>query len=283
MSIDTKDPTHRVLTAKGCRVLVTTVRVVILPPAHTVNFRAFDIPFQGISAEKFVQPIFGANRLEMDVAMVLGRGLASGGPIHATLTFNEGGCNRFLRVFFALVEKNRQAISSPQAQAILAAPQAWVTSEMEAYVDPSDPSVIYVTQAPTSQQPVAPVQPVMQPQAAYAPAGAFYSPAPQQPTNAQPVYPQQQPAYAAQPGPGMYAPQPPAGATVMTSGVGYGAPVYPGPGGQPGVPPMQPGYVAPPPGMRGYAPAPGQAPPAYGAPPPGYYAPPAAGQGQRYV
>lgn len=226
-SIDTADARHRTLKASGSRVLLTTTRLVVLPPPHTVNFRAFDVPLQGLSGEKFVQPIFGANRLEFAVACVPGRELQSAGPITVSLTFNEGGCNRFLRVFFALVERNRAAVASAAASAALQAPQAWV-SELEAFVDPSDPSVIYVTAAPTSSpgapQPPAAVQPQQQPYLAQQPPQGgytyaqqpqgYYHPAqqPQPPfypgAPPQPVYAPQQPAYAPQPQPA-YA-QPPA-------------------------------------------------------------------------
>jgi hypothetical protein len=130
--IDTRDPRVGVLKG-GCKIQLTTVRIVVLPTKPTPAFAAFDIPLQGLSAEAFKQPIFGANHLDFDVAPVPGRGLESAGPIKVSLTFNDGGCNRFLRVFFALVEKNRAAASAADARArtALAQPQAFV-HELEA-------------------------------------------------------------------------------------------------------------------------------------------------------
>lgn len=200
-AIDTADPRHRTLKAAGSCVLLTTTRLVVLPPPHTVNFRAFDVPLQGLSGETFVQPIFGANHLDFSVACVPGRELQSAGPIKVSLTFNEGGCNRFLRVFFALVERNRAAVASAAAAAALQAPLGWA-AELEAFVDPSDPSVIYVTAAPASAAPQPPPAPGG---AAFAPA-PFYAPqqpnvasyAQPQPTFYAPQQQQQQPAYYAQ-------------------------------------------------------------------------------------
>ena len=211
-AIDTKDARLGVLKGAG-KIIFTTVRIVFIPTRPSPTFQSFDIPLQGISSETFKQPVFGANRLEMDVAMVPGRGLESAGPIHVSLTFNEGGCNKFLRVFFALMEKFRAASSAhdPRAQAVLAQPQSFV-QELEAYVDSSDPSVIYCVQAPTTavaSQPAPPPPPGMmmaQPQQDY---GYATQPQPQPvypsyapPTGAPPAYPvpQPQPYYYAPPG-----------------------------------------------------------------------------------
>ena len=128
-SIETKDPRYGKLTGKG-KIIMTTVRIVFILERPSPQFQSFDIPFQGVSAETFKQPVFGANRLEADVAMVPGRGLQSGGPIHVSLTFNDGGCNKFLKFFFALIEKSRASLADPRAQAVLAQPQAFV-HEME--------------------------------------------------------------------------------------------------------------------------------------------------------
>ena len=195
-TITTRDPSVGVLKASG-QLELTTVRAVFLPSPRTPRFAAFDIPLQGISGERFVQPIFGANRLEMDVAMVPGRGLASQGPIHVVLAFNEGGCNRLLRLFFRLLERARALAGAARVDAPpppMALPQA-IAAEMEAFVDPNDPSVIYCVQAPLLEQP------------AYAPSVPT---APAAGVGAQAYAPQPGMAYAPQPGMQAYAPQPPA-------------------------------------------------------------------------
>ena len=125
---------------------------------------SFDIPLEGISNETFKQPIFGANRLELDVAPVPGRGLPS--VARVSITFYEGGTNTLLRFFFAVMEQYRRPV--PERMAFFSAPQAFIDSQV-AYVDASDPSVIYLTQpAPVSLPPPQQQQQQYQPQLGYA-------------------------------------------------------------------------------------------------------------------
>ena len=115
---------------------------------------------QGIEKEAFKQPIFGANYLDIVVAPVPGRGLQN--PTKLTLTFNQGGANTFLRIFFELMGRvhAERSAQAAYAAAIAAgmqqhqppsalAPQAiqgYLQDVARAYVDPSDPSTIYLTQ-----------------------------------------------------------------------------------------------------------------------------------------
>lgn len=174
------------------KLVVTTVRMCFVADAPTAAFQALDIPFQGLTGEAFKQPVFGANYLEGQVAPVPGRGL--NGTTSFTLAFHRGGCQTFLRVFFALMDQYRRRDAA--ARAAWMAPPAVQTflAEQAAYVDPSDPSRVFVAQ----------------PQA-WAPAP---QPAPQGWPGVAPAAPTGGPSYAA--GPGMPG-------TGGAAGYGYGS------------------------------------------------------------
>ena len=158
--------------ARG-RLVVTTLRLCFLP-APGAGGRAVDVPLQGITTEKFQQPFFGANYLEGLVEAVPGRGLVN--RIKFRFTFSNGGCGTFLRVFFQLIEQHRlllaaqrQQLAPPPGPALFFAPQqmqAWM-GQQQAFVDPADPSVLYLVQPPQPQAPQP--QPQWQPQQQWQP------------------------------------------------------------------------------------------------------------------
>ena len=131
-------------------IYLTTVRICFVLSQPSATFAAFDIPLQGISGEAFKQPIFGANHLDVTVAPVPGRGLSV--PTLVQLTFNEGGCNTFLRIFYELMgrvhaqrEAGSGALAAPAVPAVL-------EEVHSAYVAASDPTVLYLVQ-PQQPQP----------------------------------------------------------------------------------------------------------------------------------
>ena len=135
LSVDTQTREHGKQVLPKCRLFMTTLRMcLIAPAANASGLQAFDIPLQGISGESFEQPWFGANYLALTVAPVPGRGLVS--PAKVKVTFNEGGCGLFLRVFFALMAKYKDADAAARAN-FLAAPsmQHFVNHAQTAYVD----------------------------------------------------------------------------------------------------------------------------------------------------
>jgi hypothetical protein len=125
-------------------IYLTTVRVCFVLDRPTATLAAFDIPLEGISGERFQQPIFGANYLQLSVAPVPGRGLSS--PAAVRLTFNQGGCNTFLRIFFGLMERVHAEYAARASLLAASSVQSFLQEVQAAYVDPSDPSVIYLTQ-----------------------------------------------------------------------------------------------------------------------------------------
>lgn len=113
-----------------------------------LQFISFRLPIENISEEKFNQPIFGANNLTGKCAPVV---VGSTSDFSFKFAFNNGGCGTFLPIFFMSMERGRQD-SQRFAQEV-------TTNGIAngAFVDPNDPTVIFVQQ-PTRAQ----VQPVLQ-------------------------------------------------------------------------------------------------------------------------
>jgi hypothetical protein len=135
LSVDTQTREHGKQVLRRCRLFMTTLRLcLVCPSPNGSGLQSFDVPLQGISAESFEQPWFGANYLALTVAPVPGRGLVS--PAKVKLTFNQGGCGLFLRVFFTLMAKYKEADASARAS-FLAAPsmQGFISHAQTAFVD----------------------------------------------------------------------------------------------------------------------------------------------------
>ena len=111
---------------------------------------SFDLPLGTMHNEKFNQPIFGANNMT-GTSEPLPGGLTD--EIKWTLTFKEGGVGTFLPLFFRLVHEMRRRMaqeSQPQYEHNFAAPPVaqQVVQQIigAAYVDPNDPTKLYVSQ-----------------------------------------------------------------------------------------------------------------------------------------
>ena len=138
LSLDTQTREHGKQVLRPCRLYLTTLRLCLVAPAPNASgLQAFDIPLQGISAESFEQPFFGANYLALTVAPVPGRGLAS--PARVKVTFNEGGCGVFLKVFFSLMARYKDSNAAARAS-FLAPPAMQSFMTQVAYVDRALPS-----------------------------------------------------------------------------------------------------------------------------------------------
>lgn len=163
---------------KQATLIVTTLRMCVFTRTPTASgLQSFDVPFQGLSGESFQQPIFGANYLAFTVAPVPGRGLVS--PATCKLTFNKGGCGVFLKVFFALMSSYKASDAATRA-AFLEPPrmQSWLNQTQTAYVDPSDPSRIFLIQPPSAPPPPVDTAPPPPTQQSYW-GGGGYAPVPQ--------------------------------------------------------------------------------------------------------
>ena len=207
--------------------ILTSCRIICLNKSSSA-FKAFDLPLSLISEEGFAQPIFGANYLHGKCRPLLN---SLPGMINFKIWLMTGGCGTLAPAYLRMVKSSRANSGRGVQQSVINAYQGPTTNS--AYIDPNDPSIIYLQQPAVAQninynpwgyQPVPQSQPMQ-----YQP-NPNYQPPPQQP-NYQP--PPQKPGYQ---------PVPPQ------------QPVY-----QP-VPPQQPGYQPVPPQQPNYQPVPPQQP-----------------------
>ncbi|CAK9171696.1 unnamed protein product [Ilex paraguariensis] len=139
-------------------IFLSNIRMVFVANKPVENFTAFDMPLLYVHGEKFNQPIFFCNNISGNVEPVVPddhhRALYSTQSFK--ILFKEGGCGTFVPLFFALLasvrEYNRQTGSGPEPRSDpLQAAQTPVDEMMRhAYVDPNDPTRIFLQQ-PTSE------------------------------------------------------------------------------------------------------------------------------------
>eukprot|EP01026_Neomeris_dumetosa_P031493 TRINITY_DN24970_c0_g2_i1.p1 TRINITY_DN24970_c0_g2~~TRINITY_DN24970_c0_g2_i1.p1 ORF type:complete len:215 (-),score=23.93 TRINITY_DN24970_c0_g2_i1:228-872(-) len=143
---------------------LTNMRMVFI--AHKADqssgLAAFDFPLAYLKDVKFNQPIFGANNLSGMVWPALtGGGPAGTYPPHEyILYFKEGGVGTFLPLFFRSLEQIRASYArSQQPQEQQPQQQGLQTMLATAFVDPNDPTHVYLTQPVEESQrlPEAPV------------------------------------------------------------------------------------------------------------------------------
>ncbi|KAI5419056.1 UPF0664 stress-induced protein C29B12.11c isoform X2 [Lathyrus oleraceus] len=147
------------LKAKGI-VYLSNVRMVFVAKNPVDGIVAFDMPLLYINSEKFNQPIFHCNNISGLVEPVVPadqhRALYS---THSfKIIFKEGGCGTFIPLFFNLIASVRQYnqfASAPTESRVdpLPVSQAPVDEMMRhAYVDPNDPTRIFLQQPNTDSQ-----------------------------------------------------------------------------------------------------------------------------------
>ncbi|KAL4572510.1 hypothetical protein LXL04_019289 [Taraxacum kok-saghyz] len=146
--------------AKG-KIYLSNVRMVFVADKPTNNFIAFDMPLLYVHGEKFNQPIFHCNNISGQVEPVVpddqNRALYS---THSfKILFKEGGCGTFVPLFFNLIKSVRQynqqfgGPTAPRAPDPLQAAQTPVDEMMRcAYVDPNDPTRIFLQQPNSESQ-----------------------------------------------------------------------------------------------------------------------------------
>jgi hypothetical protein len=104
-----------------------------------------------ITGEEFNQPIFGANNIAGLVAPIPGMGLPA--TSRFKIKFNNGGVGTFLPVFLQRMGQCRQyaaSMGAPSAGYAAAMAVGAADFHSAAYVDPSDPTTIYVCQPPAA-------------------------------------------------------------------------------------------------------------------------------------
>jgi len=117
------------------------------------DFKSFQVLLATMEEPAFKQPAFGANYLTglaFPSATDEASALLGGVPARFNLTFNTGGCGTFLSIFYKLLKELKQANVGEREQAASVGQLHSV-----AYVDPSDPSTLYLSQpaaTPGSQE-----------------------------------------------------------------------------------------------------------------------------------
>ncbi|XP_074312290.1 UPF0664 stress-induced protein C29B12.11c [Silene latifolia] len=139
--------------AKGT-IYLSNIRMVFVAAKPVGHFFAFDMPLLHVHGEKFNQPIFHCNNISGFVEPVVpeteNRALYS---THAfKILFKDGGCGTFVPLFFNLMNSvrqyNQQAApsSEPRVDPLCAAQTPVDDMMRHAYVDPNDPTKIFLQQ-----------------------------------------------------------------------------------------------------------------------------------------
>ncbi|XP_072990411.1 UPF0664 stress-induced protein C29B12.11c [Typha latifolia] len=142
--------------AKGT-IYLSNIRMVFVAKKPVGNLVAFDMPLLYVHGEKFNQPIFFCNNISGFVEPVVPddqhRALYS---THSfKIMFKEGGCGTFVPLFLNLVASvrrhNQHAIyptsdAAPRVDPLQAAQTPVEDMMRRAYVDPNDPTKIFLQQ-----------------------------------------------------------------------------------------------------------------------------------------
>lgn len=148
--------------AKGT-IYLSNIRMVFVASKPVGEYVAFDMPLLHIHGEKFNQPIFFCNNISGQVEPVVPENQP--GALYSThsfkILFKEGGCGTFVPLFFNLIASVRQynrhqQQANPRPEPRMDPLQAAQTPVDEmirhAYVDPNDPTRIFLQQpTPDSQ------------------------------------------------------------------------------------------------------------------------------------
>ncbi|KAL8534941.1 hypothetical protein ACS0TY_010827 [Phlomoides rotata] len=147
--------------AKGT-IYLSNIRMVFVANKPVGNFFAFDMPLLYVHGEKFSQPIFYCNNISGRVEPVVPdnehRALYSTQSFK--ILFKEGGCGTFIPLFFNLIGSVRQynqhvsaaAMQQPRVDPLQAAQTPVDEMMRHAYVDPNDPTRIFLQQPNSESQ-----------------------------------------------------------------------------------------------------------------------------------
>ncbi|CAG9465725.1 unnamed protein product [Pedinophyceae sp. YPF-701] len=116
---------------------------------------AFDLPLAYIHADTFEQPIFGANHIKGRCWPAVDGGGPGGTlpPHDFKLWLKNGGCGTLLPLYLRAVREAREAMARQRqadenARQWGGTPGVWDESLRVAFVDPSDPSKVFVSAPP---------------------------------------------------------------------------------------------------------------------------------------
>ncbi|KAK8559321.1 hypothetical protein V6N13_098897 [Hibiscus sabdariffa] len=145
-------------------IYLSNIRMVFVASCPVGDFFAFDMPLLYVHGEKFNQPIFQCNSISGQVEPVVPENEHR--ALYSTHTFKilfkEGGCGTFVPLFFNLISSvrryNQQVNHEPEPEPQprvdpLQAAQTPVDEMMRhAYVDPNDPTKIFLQQPTTESE-----------------------------------------------------------------------------------------------------------------------------------
>jgi hypothetical protein len=148
------------LSGRGTAYL-SNYRIVFVLNKPLDSVQAFDLPLVYIHEEKFNQPIFFCNNLAGKVHLVIPEGAnrALYAPHFFKISFKEGGTGTFIPLFMNLIRSVRAAQSmveesqpsAPPSEPLPAASAPVDEMMRHAYIDPSDPTKLYLQQPFESQ------------------------------------------------------------------------------------------------------------------------------------
>ncbi|KAL7132020.1 hypothetical protein ABFS83_12G044500 [Erythranthe nasuta] len=142
-------------------IFLSNIRMVFVASKPVGNFFAFDMPLLYVHGEKFNQPIFYCNNISgrVDPVVPSTEHQALYSAHSFKILFKEGGCGTFIPLFFNLIASVRQYNRHASATAVqprvdpLQASQTPVDEMMRhAYVDPNDPTRIFLQQPNSESQ-----------------------------------------------------------------------------------------------------------------------------------
>lgn len=122
--------------------ILTTCRIVCISKNLSNPFKAFDIPLGLLKNEEFKQPIFGANYIGGTCKPLFN---ILPGDIKFKIWFMEGGCGTYVPAFLNMVNSLRRNQNKGHDEKLLNTIAAGQFAKT-AYIDPNDPSVIFLEQ-----------------------------------------------------------------------------------------------------------------------------------------
>ena len=126
--------------------ILTSCRVICVNKNKSA-FKAFDLPLSLISQEGFAQPIFGANYIHGTCKPLLN---SLPGNISFKVWLMNGGCGTFAPAYLKMVASCRRNRGRGAEQTVINSYQN-AGKRKTAYIDPNDPSVIYLQQPEVAQ------------------------------------------------------------------------------------------------------------------------------------
>jgi len=142
-------------------IYLSNIRMVFVATKPVGNFFAFDMPLLYVHGEKFNQPIFHCNNISGFVEPVVPD--SQNRALYSTHTFKilfkEGGCGTFVPLFLNLITSVRrynqfeaQSAAAPRVDPLQAAQTPVDDMMRHAYVDPNDPTKIFLQQPAAESQ-----------------------------------------------------------------------------------------------------------------------------------